>query len=149
MRARRRVQDGTADLVMTGPGHVASVKHGAFSRDVDTAALERLSDPALPDYLSLPAFSQAASIAFRRLEMAARVAEYVASMDVEEQLTPLKAGSSSPAEIARHLDDSALRALTVVGLTPQSAARFGRALSRQQRPDIALLAMEAAGEETA
>ncbi len=40
---------------------------------------------------------------------------------------------------ARRLDDSALRGLAQLGLTPHAMARFGRMLEERQQLDIALL----------
>jgi hypothetical protein len=141
-RRRRRDRRGTADVVLFGPANQAARTHGAWARDLDAAVTERLADPDLPDYIRLPVFAPAAAIALRRVERAARIGEWVASLPEAEQLTPRRAGSSAPAEVSRLMDDSALRALATLGLTPQSAARFARQLDQSGRPDLALLALE-------
>jgi hypothetical protein len=138
-RRRQRVKNGTADLVMIGPGNSNSRKHGAHGGDVDQAAASRL--PGLPAYLEQPQFAESVAIARRRVVMAQRIGEWVAAMPEDEALTPSKAGSSSPAEVARQQDLSALNALASLGLTPQSSARWGRALAESDRPDLALMAM--------
>jgi hypothetical protein len=73
--------------------------------------------------------------------MASRIGRWVAAMPEDEALTPAKAGSSSPAEISRMQDLSALASLENLGLTPRSAARWGRALEESGQPDLALIAM--------
>jgi hypothetical protein len=67
---------------------------------------------------------------FRRVERAARRGVWVRDMGEEAACTPRRAGGSTPEEISRHADDSALRGLSALGLTPQSAAKFAAGLSR-------------------
>jgi hypothetical protein len=71
--------------------------------------------------------------------MAERIGLWVAAMPEEQQITPTRPGSSSPAEISRQHDLAALNALGSLGLTPQSSARFGRSLEDSERPDFALM----------
>src|SRR5690349_1255789 len=111
---------------MVGPGNSNARTHGAYAADVDQAAQERL--PGLPAYLGQPMFHEAVAIAKRRMVMAERLGVWVAGMSEHEQITPTRPGSSSPSEISRQHDETALRALAALGLTPASAARFGRAL---------------------
>ncbi len=146
-RARQRERNGTAGLTLVGPGNQAARKHGAYASDLDAAAAARLREAGMPEYLSSPQFADALEVVRRRVEAAQRIGRWVAGLSDEEQMTPLKAGSSAPAEVARLSDDSALRALSSLGLTPRSAVAFGRKLSEQRRPDIALLLMEAAEED--
>jgi len=148
-RRRRRERARTSGVILYGLGNQAARKHGAHAADVDGAAAGRLADPGLPDYLRLPVFAEAAAVAFRRVEQAARIGEWVASLPVEVAMTPVKAGSSAPAEIARMQDQTALAALSALGLTPASAARFARALEGSGRPDLALLALEEADDASA
>jgi hypothetical protein len=118
---------------------LAPLKHGAWASDVPAAVEERLADPALPDYVRLPVFRPVAEIALRRVERAARFGQWLGELSPDEASTPRRAGSSSPEEIGRHLDDSAIRALGQLGLTPSAMAKFGRMLEERQRPDLALL----------
>jgi hypothetical protein len=136
-RRRQRLKRGTQDLTLVGPGNTASLKHGAHRADVTEAAARRLPD--LPAYLERPAFAETVAIARRRVVMAQRIGEWVAAMPEDEALTPAKAGSSSPAEISRQQDLSALSALAALGLTPQASARWGRGLEESGQPDLAML----------
>ena len=137
-RRRQRVKNGTEGLTLVGPGNVSAVRHGAHAADVGQAAAERL--PGLPAYLEQPQFAEAVQIARRRVVMAERIGSWVTAMPEQEQITPTKAGSATPAEISRQQDTAALNALSSLGLTPQSSARWGRGLEESGRPDLALLA---------
>jgi hypothetical protein len=140
-RRRKRVAAGTDGVIMVGPGNQNSRRHGVYSADLELAVRERLA--ALPTYLQAEAFADATAIVFRRVERAQRLGEWVQGLSEEEAVTPRKAGSSSPEEISRHADDSALRGLSVLGLVPASAARFAAKLEQAQKPDLAQLAAQA------
>jgi hypothetical protein len=135
-RRRKRVANGTQDLILVGRGNGNARKHGGHAGDVDGEAQSRL--PGMPDYLSRPVFAEAVAIAKRRVVMAERIGLWVAALSEGEATTPAKAGSSSPAEISRQHDLAALNALGALGLTPQASARWGRGLEESGRPDIAL-----------
>jgi hypothetical protein len=125
-------------------GNANARRHGAFSRDLETAVEARLAE--LPAYLRAAAFADAVQIVFRRVERAQRLGEWVGGLSEAEACTPRKAGGSSPEEISRHADDSALRGLNLLGMSPAAAAKSAHRLEMGLRPDYALLAMEA-GED--
>lgn len=123
--------------------------HGMWAGDVPAAVEARLADPALPDYVRLPVFRPVAEIALRRVERASRFGRWLDSLPPEVASRPARAGSSSPEEQGRHLDESAARLLGVLGLTPQSMVRVGRVLEERQKPDLAQLAAQARLEQWA
>jgi hypothetical protein len=124
-------------MVLVGAQNQAARKHGADAADLDEAVAGRIE--ALPQYLRAAAFSDAIEIVFRRVERSRRLGDWITGLTDEESCTPRRAGGSTPEEISRHADDSALRGLSQLGLTPAAAAKFGRMLEERQRPDLALM----------
>lgn len=137
-RRRQRERRGTAGRTLVGRGNVSAVKHNGYGRDLDAAALARLESAELPGYLSLPQFRDSLDIAFRRVEQAQRIGAWVGTLSEAEATTPAKAGSSSPAEISRQHDATAMAALAALGLTPASAAKIAKRL--EPKLDLAVLA---------
>ena len=141
-RARRKLRAvGPSAVAPVSDPVLAAWKHGADASDVDDAVAERLE--SLPQYLTAAAFRDAAQVVFRRVERAARLGAWVQGMGEESACTPRKAGGSTPEEISRHADDSALRGLAQLGLTPASAAKFAARLEQSLKPDLAQLAAQA------
>lgn len=141
------------------PGNEMTLVHGAGSRGklnlsrrglelAERISSELLAGAEVPEYLLWPQFRAQVEWWAKIEAKAALLASWLDTLDLDEQVTPKKAGGESPMSVWLAAERAAERARDKLGLTPASWAKIQRDLGLAHKAEEDRLSVAAqAGAE--